>query len=133
MINYNGYYLNLVKKEFDSRINDDLIVVNAFVFYKNNTYKVLSKMEYSNHIVDFYTNHLLDESIINGAFSQNINTTILKPNEKYGNSFVLKKIDENTLYNSITNSNMIFVSWEEHMRLKGDKKSKNILKKIFKI
>jgi hypothetical protein len=133
MINFNGYYINLAKKVFDSRIGDNLMSISALIFYKNYTYKILSKQEYSKHIKDFCITELIDDGKTNGVFSINEDIITLKPNDKHGNSYILSVLSNDKLYNSITKSNMVFISWKEHIKIKEIKNNNDILKKILQI
>ena len=126
-------FKNLVKTVFDSRITDNVISISALIFYKNQTYKILSKQEYSKHIKDFCITDLMDDGKTNGVFSINEDIITLKPNDKYGNSYILSILSNDKLYNSITKSNMFFLSWKEHVKIKEIKNNNDILKKILQI
>ena len=110
-----------------------MIGISALIFYKNYTYKILSKQEYSKHIKDFCITDLMDDGKTNGVFSINEDIITLKPNDKYGNSYILSILSNDKLYNSITKSNMFFLSWKEHIKIKEIKNNNVILKKILQI
>ncbi len=61
----------------------------------------------------------------NGTYKDsNYGSIVLKPYQPYGNEIELKINDLNTLFNTMTQKSMSFISWEEHDRHSKDRVNK---------
>lgn len=135
MIKLDGYYIQSMNIQYDSRLKKNIYSTNAYKFYDDGTYKISTKIEFLEYLSDFSSNDFLSESVTRGKYEIKNDILILFKVNKFAQDIKVNIINSNEIYFNSINRKAIYVSFDKVKVLYGDKvpKERKIMNEIFEL